>query len=185
MRHISDHFHLSLQSGSDEVLKRMHRFYTAEEAACAMDRVRKIMPEVLFTTDIITGFPGETDEMFAQTAEFIKAHPFLHIHIFPYSQRKQTKAAKYPDQVPVRIRRERAALLASIQAECVKELLSPMLGSTHEVLFETVENGIASGHTSNFIEVRMKTDKDVRGLTLPVRFISLDGEIIHAEQKGQ
>ncbi|MBP5293643.1 MAG: tRNA (N(6)-L-threonylcarbamoyladenosine(37)-C(2))-methylthiotransferase MtaB [Clostridia bacterium] len=176
MRRIARHFHLSMQSGSDSVLSRMHRFYTVSQAEEAMQRAREALPGVLFTTDIITGFPGESEEDFRDTLDFVRRNPFLHIHIFPYSQRKMTKAAAYRDQVPVALRRARALELANWQSGIVEALLEGLTGQTVDVLFETCENGFATGHTDNFIEVRVRTDEDLRAKTRKVRLMSHTGE---------
>ena len=105
---ICDHFHLSLQSGCDETLKRMNRRYTIEEFEKGVQLLRNTYPNVALTTDVIVGFPGETDEEFKQTYEFLKKVKFYKMHIFKYSQRKGTRAAVMPNQIDGNIKEERS-----------------------------------------------------------------------------
>ena len=176
LTHICPHFHLSMQSGSDAVLKAMRRNYTGAEAEAALDRLRRDMPGVLFTTDIITGFPGETDEMFEETLSFVRRQRFLHIHVFPYSARKGTRAASFPNPVPVEVRRQRARRLIEEQKRIKRELIESLLPCDADVLFETYENGQAYGHTANFIEVAVPSPVDRKGTFARVRLTSTDGE---------
>ncbi len=158
LRSLAPHFHLSMQSGCDKTLARMKRKYNVEMALRAMELLREAMPDVQFTTDIIVGFPGETDADFEATVEFMKKARFLSAHIFAYSKRNGTEAAIMPDQVPENIKHERSARLI---AECKKitdEILRGEIGRTYPVLFETDLDGGAVGHTPSFIEVHVKSD---------------------------
>ena len=152
---LAPHFHLSLQSGCSKTLAAMKRKYNAEQAMAALQLLRERIPDVQFTTDVITGFPGETDSDFAQTLDFIRKARFLQIHAFPYSGRKNTPAIRMPDQVPVQVRRERVHMLRDVQNEIRREILSGILQNAPEkqVLFETDGNGVSVGHTPEFIEV--------------------------------
>ena len=166
------HFHLSMQSGSDRILAAMKRKYNTSMALQSMERLRRVMPQVQFTTDMIAGFPGETEESFAETLEFIKKARFLMIHAFPYSKRKGTVAADMKDQVPEEIKHARVAAIMKLQAEIRQEILEEQIGQTAEVLFETYKNGIAYGHTPNFIEIACPSPCPLTSKLLPVRILS-------------
>ena len=149
---VAPHFHLSMQSGSDRVLARMRRKYNTRMALEAMERLRAVMPNVQFTTDMIAGFPGETDEEFAETMEFIRRARFLMIHAFPYSRRSGTVADTMPNQVPEQIKKARVKQITDLQIEIRREILKSQIGQTLPVLIETIADGVALGHTPNFIE---------------------------------
>lgn len=162
---LAHHFHLSVQSGSSTVLARMKRKYNARQAMSKIDLIRKYMPDTAFTTDVMVGFPSESEEEFAQTCEFAREARFLFMHIFPYSRRRGTPAAEYGGQIPEQTKHERVRELGDIRdaiADEVRAQLMP-IGSTTEVLFETREGKYAKGHTANFIEVRVRCDSDVHG----------------------
>ena len=179
LKSLCPHFHLSLQSGSSKILALMKRKYNAEQALAAMERLRAAIPDVKFTTDVIVGFPGETDEDFRDTCEFVKKAGFLMIHVFPYSKRRGTVASEMKDQVPEDVKHERVRILSEISREIRSRILDEKLSEERpvSVLFETCRNGYAHGHTSDFIEVRVKTDKKLHGLFRSVMLISHDGEL--------
>lgn len=157
---ICDHFHLSLQSGCTETLKRMNRRYTTEEFRAVTKRLRSKFPNAALTTDIIVGFPGETDEEFNTTYEFLKEIAFYKMHIFKYSQRKGTKAAVMPNQVDGKIKEERSKKLIELSNENEYNYNKKYIGKQVEVLFEEREGEYLKGHTTNYIVVKHKTDKD-------------------------
>ena len=157
---ICDHFHLSLQSGCTETLKRMNRRYTTEEFRDVTKRLRSKFPNAALTTDIIVGFPGETDEEFNTTYEFLKEIAFYKMHIFKYSQRKGTKAAVMPNQVDGKIKEERSKKLIELSNENEYNYNKKYIGKQVEVLFEEREGEYLKGHTTNYIVVKHKTDKD-------------------------
>lgn len=157
---ICDHFHLSLQSGCTETLKRMNRRYTTEEFRNVTKRLRSKFPNAALTTDIIVGFPGETDEEFNTTYEFLKEIAFYKMHIFKYSQRKGTKAAVMPNQVDGKIKEERSKKLIELSNENEYNYNKKYVGKQVEVLFEEREGEYLKGHTTNYIVVKHKTDKD-------------------------
>ena len=157
---ICDHFHLSLQSGCTETLKRMNRRYTTEEFKAVTKRLRAKFPNAALTTDIIVGFPGETDEEFNTTYEFLKEIAFYKMHIFKYSQRKGTKAAVMPSQVDGKIKEERSKKLIELSNENEYNYNKKYIGKQVEVLFEEREGEYLKGHTTNYIVVKHKTDKD-------------------------
>ena len=153
LKSLTPHFHLSMQSGSDKILALMKRKYNRKMALEGMQRLREAMPGVQFTTDMIVGFPGETEEDFALTVDFAKQAKFLMIHVFPYSERRGTVAATLPGRVPEEIRHERVRALSAVQAEIQKELLDSYTDTSVTVLFETYTSGMMIGHTDTFVEV--------------------------------
>ena len=176
---LAPHFHLSLQSGCSKTLAAMKRKYNADQAMAALELLRERIPGVQFTTDVIVGFPGETDEDFALTLAFIRRARFLQIHAFPYSGRKNTPAIRMPNQVPMQVRRERVHILQAVQAEIRDGLMAEILQSSPEktVLFETDRAGLSTGHTPEFIEVTVKTDLPLGGQVRRVRLtgVTQDG----------
>ena len=148
------HFHLSLQSGCDAVLKRMNRKYTADEYAHSIALIRRYYAAPAITTDVITGFPGETEEEFVQTEAFVRKTGFAKLHVFPYSEREGTVAAKMPHSVPMNLRRERANRLISLGKELEAQYLDSFLDTEQEVLFEQeTGQGLCVGHTERYIRV--------------------------------
>ena len=174
---LTPHFHLSLQSGSDRVLALMKRKYNSKMAMAVIERLRAAIPGVQFTTDVIVGFPGETEENFNETVEFIKKARFLSAHIFQYSKRKGTPAATMPDQVPENIKAERSARLISLQNEITNEILTNEIGNEYDVLFETQSNGFANGHTPSFIEVKVKIDESIEDTVRRVKIVGIENGV--------
>ena len=152
---ICDHFHLSLQSGCDETLKRMNRKYTTKRYKESIDILRKYYPDVSFTTDVIVGFPGETDEEFDKTYEFLKSVDFYRMHIFKYSPRRGTVAEKMPNQVDGNIKEIRSNKLIELSNENENRHNEEYIGKKVKVLFEEYENGFFKGHTTNYIIVKV------------------------------
>ena len=157
---VCNHFHLSLQSGCTETLKRMNRRYTAEEFMEATNRLKAKFPEAALTTDVIVGFPGETDEEFIKTFKFLKDIEFYHMHVFKYSQRKGTKAAVMPNQVDGKIKEERSKKLIELSDELELNYNKKYIGKTVEVLFEEKDGQYYKGHTKNYMLVKYKTNKN-------------------------
>ena len=157
-------FHLSLQSGCDKTLKAMNRHYDSAEFFRIVENIRAAFENPAITTDILTGFPGETEEDYAASEAFAKAVGFAKTHVFPYSVRQGTRAAKMPDQVPQKIKEERAARLIAATDETRRAFLQSQVGRVEEVLFETNETpyGI-EGYTANYTPVCVKADEDIRG----------------------
>ena len=153
---ICPQFHLALQSGSDAVLKRMRRRYTTAEFARSADILREAFPGCALTTDVITGFPGETEEEFAQTMDFVRTIGFARIHVFPYSARQGTPAASMPHQVPKAVREERARVLIAEGRKAAADWAKGQLGRVRPVLVEDRdENGIPRGYTPEYAQVRV------------------------------
>lgn len=152
------HFHLSLQSGCDKTLKEMNRRYTIAEFREVVNRLRKLYEDVILTTDIIVGFPNETDEDFEITYEFLKNIKFYKTHVFKFSPRKGTVAAKMKNQIDGKMKEERSKRLIELSSENQSQILKSYIGKDVEVLFEEEENGILKGHTANYIMVKSKQD---------------------------
>jgi len=176
---VMPHFHLSMQSGSDRILRLMRRRYSRDMALENFMHIREAIPNVRFTTDMMTGFPGETDEDHADTLSFAEAVKFLHIHIFTYSRRPGTEAAEMKD-LPQNIKDKRAAELASLQKGIKSALLDETAARDSRVLFETWSQttGLLTGHSENFTEFSVHSDIDLRGEVRTVSGISHDGNIV-------
>ena len=181
---VCHHFHLSLQSGSANVLKRMNRKYTKEAYKESILALRTLWPDVAITTDIIVGFPGETEAEFQETLDFVSDIQLAQIHIFPFSPREGTPAAKMKDQIPPQVKEERVKALSSLEHKCRLAYMTQFLGQSVEVLFEKGTDDILSGYTSNYIKVHAAGTSDLEN-TLQDVFIKnintdqfLDGEII-------
>ena len=181
VRSLAPHFHLSMQSGSDSTLARMRRKYNTKMALDGMRRLREAIPGVQFTTDMIVGFPGETDEEFEKTLAFIREANFLMIHVFPYSRRAGTEADRMDGQIPESVKHARVKRLSEEQARIRAALLSEQIGSCQEVLFETLRDGLAYGHTPNFIEVVCPAERICTAQTHTVRITETDGSICRGE----
>lgn len=156
---ICHHFHLSLQSGCDNTLKRMNRRYTTNEFEKVVTLLRNTYSDVILTTDIIVGFPGETEEEFLATYEFLKNIKFYRMHIFKYSRRKGTKADLMKNQVNPQIQEERSKLLLELSNSNQKEYNQKYIDETVEVLFEEKQGEYIKGHTSNYLMVTTKSDE--------------------------
>jgi threonylcarbamoyladenosine tRNA methylthiotransferase MtaB len=165
------HFHLSLQSGSDAVLKRMGRRYSATDYRRAVDLIREAAPEAAITTDIIVGFPGESDDEFAESYDFAKQMRFARIHVFPYSPRPGTKAAAMPDHVGDKAKRERSRKMLALGRACVRDFRKRFVGQTVTVLWEKQSDGVWSGLTDNYIRVSTKSDKDLTNQLMPIKLV--------------
>ena len=168
-------FHLSLQSGSDTVLRRMRRRYTAEEYRASAQALREAFPGCALTTDVLVGFPGETDKEFGETMAFCEAIGFTRLHVFPFSARAGTAAAGMPGQLPRAVKAQRAARMARLGAELSEKSRRALLGSAQEVLFEQADGeGFALGHTPDYHPVRARGGQP--GALRAVRLDALEGE---------
>ena len=150
---ICNQFHLSLQSGCDDTLKRMNRKYSCEEFFTVTEILRKYFKDVNLTTDIIVGFPGETDEEFEKTYEFLSKIKFYKMHVFKYSPREGTLAAKMTNQVDGNVKEERSQKLIELSNRNEKEYNEKYIGKRVEVLFEEEKDGLWSGYTRNYVRV--------------------------------
>ncbi|MCR5694220.1 MAG: tRNA (N(6)-L-threonylcarbamoyladenosine(37)-C(2))-methylthiotransferase MtaB [Clostridia bacterium] len=168
------HFHTSLQSGSAKILKRMNRRYDPEEYMRKTGLLRSSFANASVTTDVIVGFPGETEEDFNDTVEFVRRAGFFRIHVFPYSKRNGTAAAGFKDQIPVEIKKRRVVALEEVAAELKKNFLTGQVGKTVNVLFERSSGGFARGHAENYVEVRVETEEDLRNRIVSVTVSGVD-----------
>ena len=175
------HFHLSLQSGCDETLKRMNRKYTCAEYENIVNGLRKNFADAAITTDIMVGFPGETEDEFLKTSEFVQRISFADAHIFQYSQRKGTPAAKRPDQVAPEIKEKRSKIIAEITQKSRDEFRNQFIGCELEVLFEQPyhkDNEYFEGKTSNYLTVIVPTSENLSGQIRNVTLLEMKDDVI-------
>ncbi len=176
---VCNHFHISLQSGCDETLSRMNRKYNTDEFREVVKNIRKYIPDSAITTDIMVGFPGETDEEFEKSMQFLKEICFAESHVFAYSNRRGTKADKFPNQVRRNIKNQRAAAMAAAAEDCRQKFLSGFVGKEIEVLAEReIENGIYEGHTSNYIKVHIPSTNDISRKFVNVKIDKIKGDYV-------
>lgn len=168
---LCDHFHLSLQSGSNKVLKDMNRHYNREEFIEKTKIIKKYMPYAGLTTDIIVGFPGESDEDFEDSMSIVRKVEFSKVHVFKYSKRKNTPAADRADQVDGNIKIKRSEELIKLQDQYLKKFREKNMPRTLKVLFEEFDQGYYFGYTDNYIRVKVKSDKDLINKILDVRLV--------------
>jgi threonylcarbamoyladenosine tRNA methylthiotransferase MtaB len=172
------HFHLSLQSGCDETLRRMNRKYTTAEYREIVENIRKYFDDPAITTDIMTGFPGETEDEFRQTCIFVEAIEFSQIHVFQYSVRKGTKAADMKEQIPPMLKEERSKKLVEISEMSAHNFRQKQIGKTARVLIEDKHKDYYQGHTENYLPVRVVFEDDICGKVLSVKLIKNTKEYI-------
>ncbi len=178
------HFHLSLQSGSDGVLSRMKRHYSVSEYQQAVSLIRTLVPGVAITTDIIAGFPGETEKEFAESYDFCRQMEFARIHVFAYSPRRGTEAALLPHLVSARVKKERSRKMLALAGESARNFRQQFLGKTMPVLWEKQsDDGVRSGLTANYIKAYIKSSEDLTNKLLPVKLVKLSedgmwGEVV-------
>lgn len=187
LKKVCPHFHLSLQSGCTDTLKRMNRRYTAQEYAEKCEILRKYFSCPALTTDIITGFPGETEEEFSQSRDFVKKTGFYETHIFPYSRREGTKAANMPGQLPEGVKKERSRVLIEIGTKHQREFMEKFLGQKRKVLFEEQQEiqGITYwvGHTMEYLKVGVLSQEELGNQILEVKLTEILPEGIIVGEK--
>ena len=180
LTNLCPHFHLSLQSGCDETLRRMNRRYDTERFYKSVTLLRELFPGVAITTDLITGFPGETEEEFQKTLDFIRRCEFAQIHVFPYSVRPGTRAAAM-EQLPKSVKEERAARAGEVAAQLHEQYLQSCVGQVYPVLFEQPgREGEFTGHAPNYMEVTAPGE-DLHNCLRPVRITGVKGTILKGE----
>jgi threonylcarbamoyladenosine tRNA methylthiotransferase MtaB len=170
------HLHIPLQSGSDTVLKRMRRKYTMEFFGERLDRLKEVLPGLAVTSDIIVGFPGETEEEFMETYNFIKKHQFSELHVFPYSKRTGTPAARMDDQVDEDIKNDRVHRLIQLSDQLAKEYASQFENEVLEVIPEErykegADNGLYVGYSDNYLKVIFPASEDMIGKIVKVKIV--------------
>lgn len=177
MPKVCDHFHLSLQSGCDKTLKEMNRKYDTEKYRQAAATLRKYLPEVALTTDIIAGFPGETEEDFQASYDFAKEIGFAKIHAFPYSPKRGTPAAARKDQLLNAVKAERSHRLIELSDKMADDFIQAYVGKEVEVLYErAIGEGIYEGHTTNYIKVKGASDKDLTNVICKTKITKAENE---------
>ncbi len=169
---IARHLHIPLQSGSEEVLKRMHRKYDKKAFLDKIKRIKLAVPDIAITTDVIVGFPGETDEEFIETSNFIKEVGFSMLHVFPFSPREGTLASKMPNQIPPLVKKERTKSLIELSNSLWEEYKNRFNGKTLHVLIENYDekNKVIRGHSENYIEVSLSGTKDQINTIIEVKY---------------
>lgn len=170
------HLHIPLQSGSNSVLKRMRRKYTMEFFADRLTKLKKALPGLAVTSDVIVGFPGETEEEFMETYNFIKEHKFSELHVFPYSKRTGTPAARMDGQVDENVKNERVHKLIALSDQLAKEYASDYEGDVLEIIpeepfTETGEDNLLVGYTDNYMKVVFEGSEDLIGQLVKVKIL--------------
>ena len=166
-------FHISVQSGCDSVLKAMNRHYIAEEYEHLANKLRETFSDATITTDVLVGFPTETEEDFNTTVEFVKRVSFEKVHVFPYSVREGTRAAKM-EQLTKSVKEDRASRLSAVTESIREEFLKNQIGKTVEVLFETEKDGYCEGYTKNYTPVRVNSTETYKGKIITVEIIEAE-----------
>ena len=176
---VCDQFHLSLQSGCDATLKRMNRRYGAGEYLKACENLREFFPNCAITTDVIVGFPGETDDEFEESCAFIKKARLARLHVFPYSRRSGTVADRLPSQVSEEVKKQRSEKLIAIGNQLEEDYVKSTVGSERYVLFETAAcDGLSEGYLENYVRCRAK---GVPGTIARVRIVDSEGTLTYGE----
>ncbi len=180
---LAPHFHLSVQSGSDKILAKMKRRYNREMALRNIEELKRAIPRARFTTDLMVGFPGESEEDFLDTVRLVREVGFIACHVFAYSRRAGTPAAEYPDQVPEAVKRERSARLIAVAAEVRDTALSELvsLGEPLGCILETYEGGSYTAHSDEFAEVRVTAEGGREGEYVRVKPLYHENGIIYGE----
>lgn len=175
------HFHLSLQSGCDKTLREMNRKYTTDDFEAVVGRLRKLYDDVILTTDIIVGFPNETDEDFEITYKFLNKIKFYKMHIFKYSQRNGTVAAKMKNQIPANVKEFRSKKLLELSDLNERGYLEQYIGKEVDVLFEEKDGEYLKGHTGNYILVKAKLDEQNLNKIIRVNVLNVEKDCLIAE----
>ena len=177
------HFHISMQSGSDGVLRAMKRRYTASMALRNIERIREALPDATFTTDLMVGFPGESETDFLETVDFVRRARFLDAHVFAYSRRKNTPAASYPGQIPEDVKRKRSAELMRAVKEVRDGVLDGIIsaGKPLSCIFETRDGKRLIAHSDTYAEVSVECDEDLRGEIALVKPLYHKDGVIYGE----
>lgn len=170
-----DHFHIPLQSGSDAILTSMRRKYNSSQYKEIISMVRSYFPQAAFGADVIVGYPGETEEQFLETFNFLRTQPITHFHVFPYSKRKGTTAAKLEDQIQSGVKKDRVRTLMMLGDAKLDEFSADSVGNTTNVLFENEIDGYWEGYSSNYLRVRVKSAENLKNEIRSVRLDSYTG----------
>lgn len=178
---IANHIHIPLQAGSDKILKLMNRHYDTARFKERIDAIRRVRPDMSFTTDVIVGFPGETEEDFMDCYNFIKEIGFSELHVFPFSPREGTPAATMPNQVDGNIKKDRVKRLIDLSHNLWLDYTSKFIGTRQTVIVETkFENDYVIGHSSNYLKVLLPCDLSLLRHRVIVEIDKQEGEYVHA-----
>lgn len=181
---ICPHFHISLQSGDDDILERMRRSYTTEEYRQLVKHLRAKIPNLAITTDVMVGFPGETAEQHQNSLSFVEEMEFAGLHVFKYSPRTGTKAARFAKQISPEVKEERSKEMIALGKRLQKKFALNFLGQTLNVLVEQkTKEGLWEGHTPNYLKVCFDSKEELRGKIIPVKLVKYQGEHILGEVK--
>ncbi len=180
LKKLCPHFHLSLQSGSDSVLKRMNRKYSTDEFFEKVEMIRQIFPKASLTTDIIVGFPGETEDEFAKTVEFVNKVAFSDVHVFKFSIRKGTKAAVMDDQVDEKIKNDRSEMLIELVHGLKNDYYKQFIETYDDILFETNHGNSWIGHNSHYLKVELESDQNFMNQIVKVKLIRVSNDLMSA-----
>ncbi len=176
---ICNHFHLSLQSGSDTTLKNMNRKYDTEKYYNSVKLIKKYFDNVALTTDVIVGFPGETDENFKESFDFCEKVGFSKMHVFPYSPKKGTRACEMKNQVESQTKNERAKVLGDIDKKLSEDFAKSQVGTIQKVLVERmVSENVFEGHTTNYLNLKIKSDKNIVNTVVKVKVLTENSQYI-------
>lgn len=192
---VVNHLHIPIQSGSDTVLKRMRRKYTMEFFGERLDRLREVLPHLAVTSDVIVGFPGETEEEFMETYNFINHHKFAELHVFPYSKRTGTPAARMEDQVDEEVKNERVHRLITLNDQLAKEYASQFENEVLEIIPEErikegKDAGLYAGYSDNYLKVIFEGNEDMIGKLVKVKvtkagYPSSEGQFVRVLEEVQ
>jgi len=178
---IVNHIHIPLQSGSDTILKTMNRRYIMKDFMNIINKIRSIRPNIAITTDVIVGFPGETDELFNETVESIKKIGFTELHVFPYSKREGTPAASMPNQVDGNVKKERVRKLISLSEELKNNYYKSLIGTKEELLVERNIDGYYVGHLTNYGLCKVKSDENIINEIIDVKLLKYENDCFIGE----
>ncbi len=175
------HLHIPLQAGSDPMLQAMHRRYSIDDYRQVISLVRSYVPEIAVTTDVIVGFPGETEEQFFRTCDFVQEIGFSRLHVFRYSRRPGTPAATLPNQISAAEKERRSRLLIGIGERLAEDYARRLLGRTVDVLWEFEQDGVWTGHTDTYVQVSTHSEQQLQNRIHPARVTDLRGSGVLAE----
>ena len=175
---ICPHFHIPLQNGDREVLRRMNRPYTPESFRSLILNIKSVLPDGTIGTDVMVGFPGETEEAFERTYRFISELPLAYLHVFPYSERPGTPSEGFPDKVPEPTKKARASRLLALARRKREAFFRSWIGKTDTVVFEQRKGDFWHGKSAHYLPVRVKSRKNLMGQVLPVRITSAEERFV-------
>ncbi|MDD3129016.1 MAG: tRNA (N(6)-L-threonylcarbamoyladenosine(37)-C(2))-methylthiotransferase MtaB [Candidatus Izemoplasmatales bacterium] len=168
---IVHHLHVPLQGGTDRILKLMNRKYTTADYVKKIEEIKQYIPDVAFTTDIIVGFPSETDEDFLETYDFIKKIGYQELHVFPYSRRKGTPADRMPNQVDGKVKKDRVHRLLELSNLLMENHVKRQIGSVHQVIAEQVKDGYITGHSRDYLAIKFLGKENLLGKEVKVKIL--------------